>query len=379
MVNRVCWLAGVWWLMAGLGGLGAQGLDLKGKIHRWIQDTVPEDSNARRKEYFILVPVVRYLPETRWSGVLAGNFVFRTHSDHRLTRPSSIRLSATYTQNRQFVFKPTVEIFSRENRWMVRSGYLWMRFPELYYGTGGDTPESWEESYSFDMSRFFLRLFRRFGPSFYTGPVYLYENMHGMRYPDSSLFFRQPVTGNQGGWVSGPGWAVVWDSRNNLYYPSSGVYAEISGSVFSRATGSQFAYTAWLGDWRVYHSLPRKWGVLAGNVFIQYNPGNPPFRQMGILGGENTGRGYYQGRYRDRDHLVIQGEYRLKVWKRMGMAFFGGLATVFRDTPAGAPWHPFYGFGFRGKLLRKEYLNVRLDIGWGRSGRQYYFTLDEAF
>jgi hypothetical protein len=63
----------------------------------------------------------------------------------------------------------------------------------------------------------------------------------------------------------------------------------------------------------------------------------------------------------------------------MGMTFFGGLATVFSNHPAGAPWHPFYGFGFRGKLLRKEYLNVRLDIGFGRSGPQYYFTLDEAF
>jgi hypothetical protein len=366
-------------LICGVRTLLGQGLDIPGKIHRWIQDTVPEDSSDRRSNYFILVPVVRYLPETRWSGVLAGNFVFRTHPAFTHTRPSSIRLSATYTQNRQFICKPTAEIFFPENRWMIRTGFLYMRFPELYYGIGGSSPADWEEQYSFDMSRFFFRGFKRVGRHIYTGPIYLYEYMYGMKVQDSSVFNRQPVSGRQGGWVSGPGWAVVFDNRNNIYYPSSGWYAEFSGSAFSKFTGSGFNYSAWVADVRAYQSLHKGKAVLAGNVLLHYNPGNPPFRQMGILGGESFGRGYYQGRFRDKHHLVLQSEYRLKVWKRMGMTFFGGLATVFSNHPAGAPWHPFYGFGFRGKLLRKEYLNVRLDIGFRRSGPQYYFTLDEAF
>lgn len=359
--------------------LSAQGIDLRGKIHRWIQDTVPEDSSEKRKNYFILVPVVRYLPETRWSGVLAGNFVFRTSEQFRSTRPSSIRLSATYTQNQQFIFKPTLELFSPQNRWMLRTGFLWMRFPELYYGRGENTPDSWEESYSFDMSRFFLRAFRRMGSNLYTGPIYLYEFMYGMKVGDSSLFNRQPISGNQGGWVSGPGWALVWDSRENIYFPTQGVYAEISASVFSKVTGSAFSYSAWVADLRAYQPFRKGKDVLAGNIFLQYNPGDPPFRQMGILGGENAGRGYYQGRFRERHHLVLQTEYRMKVWKRMGISFFGGLASVFKDSLIGSVWHPFTGIGFRGKLLRKEYLNVRLDIGVGRQGTQYYFTLDEAF
>jgi len=363
----------------GVGLVKAQGLDIPGKIHRWIQDSVPEDSSSKRANYFILVPVVRYLPETRWSGVLAGNFVFRTSPDFRNTRPSSIRLSATYTQNQQFIFKPTVEIFTPQNRWMIRTGYLWMRFPELYYGVGELTPDSWEESYSFDLSRFFLRAFYRVSRTIYTGPIYLYENMYRMEYGANSSFRQQGVSGNQGGWVSGPGWAVVMDTRKNIYFPTSGVYAEFSGSIFSDKTGSSFNYASWLMDLRGYQPFRKGRDVLAGNILLQYNPGNPPFRQMGILGGENAGRGYYQGRFRERHHLVLQGEYRLKVWKRMGMTFFGGLASVFKNSPVGSIWHPFYGLGFRGKLLRKEYLNVRLDIGIGRQGTQYYFTLDEAF
>lgn len=361
------------------GHIYSQGLDLGGKIHRWIQDTVPEDSSEKRPAYFILVPVPRYLPETRWGLVLAGNYVFRTGSDFRKTRPSSIRLSATYTQNNQYILKPTAEIFLPDNRWMFRGGFTWMRFPELYFGRGGDTPEAWEEQYSFDMNRFFVRGMYRFSPYIYGGVLWNYEQMYKLQYPDTSIFLLQPVSGNRGGTSSGPGMVWVWDSRQNIYFPTQGVYAEVSASFYDRFSGSDFRFASLIGDFRKYFPLRKSKDVYALNVYMQFCPGDPPFRQMSMIGGENLGRGFYQGRFRDRHTLVLQQEYRLKVWKRMGMVFFGGLASVFRNSPVGEKWHPFYGLGFRGKLLRKEYLNVRLDIGIGQGMQNYYFTLDEAF
>jgi hypothetical protein len=76
--------------------------------------------------------------------------------------------------------------------------------------------------------------------------------------------------------------------------------------------------------------------------------------------------------------MSTQLEYRMKVWKRVGVTVFAGMATVFKDHPDRKPF-PFWGIGFRGKLLRKEYLNVRLDIGFTPEGPNYYFTLDEAY
>jgi len=352
---------------------------LRQKIEQVFQDTVPEDSNAVRNAYFILVPVPRYLPETRWGLVLAGNYVFRTHKDFLHTRPSSLRLSATYTQNRQYIVKPTLELFTPDNRWLLRTGFLWMRFPELYYGWGGNTPRSWEEPYSFDMSRIFFRLYRRMSDYLYAGVSWQYEHMYRMVYSDSSRFITQPVTGNRGGVVSGPGISFIWDSRKNIYFPAQGVFLEYFMSFYTPFTGSQFRYATVGVDFRAYLPFRKSKDVWAFQIYSQWNPGNPPFRQMGLLGGENLGRGFYQGRFRDKNHLVLQSEYRLKVWKRFGMTVFSGLATVYPGSVFQAYWHPFGGIGFRGKLLRKEYLNVRLDIGFGQGLRNYYFTLDEAF
>jgi hypothetical protein len=352
---------------------------LKEKVIDWVQDTVPEDSTQPRRNYFIIVPVPRYLPETRWGVVLAGNFVFRTHPDYKRTRPSSIRLSSTWTQNQQYIFKPTLELFTPENKWMIRSGFVWMRFPELYFGKGGSTPEDLGEMYTFDMSRFFGRVMKRWTDDLYAGAMFQYEHMFNMEYPVGSWFERQPVTGGLGGRVSGIGLIAVWDNRKNIYFPIQGVFAQTSVQYHGNLTGSDFTFVQIVSDIRKYFPLRKGKDVWAFQLYGMLNPGDPPFRQMGLLGGEELGRGYYQGRYRDKHHVSVQTEYRLKVWKRMGLTGFAGTASVFQKSPIRAPWHAFYGIGIRGKLLRKENLNVRLDIGIGEGLRNYYFTMDEAF
>jgi len=352
---------------------------LKEKVVDWMQDTVPEDTTTPRKNYFILVPVPRYLPETRWGVVLAGNFVFRTHPNYLKTRPSSIRLSSTWTQNKQYIFKPNLELFTRDNRWMIRSGFLWMRFPELYYGVGGNTPEHAGDLYTFDMTRFYARLMKRWSDYLYAGVIYQYEDMFNIEYNAGAWFERQAVTGAAGGTVSGLGAIAVWDSRQNIYFPTQGALIQTSVQFHGNITGSDFQFVQTITDIRKYFPIRKGKDVWAFQSFAMLNPGNPPFRQMGLLGGEELGRGFYQGRFRDQHHISLQSEYRLKVWKRMGVTAFAGTASVFSKSPVHAPWHAFFGCGLRGKLLRKENLNVRLDIGFGHGLRNYYFTLDEAF
>ena len=359
-----------------IGTLGAQTLG-----ERWrslIADTVALDTHQVRPDYFILVPVLRYLPETRWSLVLAGNYIFRPRKSTPGTRPSNVRLSASITQNHQYIFRPHFEIFTPDNRWFLKGGVTWTRFPELYYGVGNHQPLEQEEMYSFDLFRLYGRVMKRHGKNLYWGGHWTLENMYRMRYPEASLLFKEPVTGNTGGLASGPGAIAIWDNRKNIYFPANGVYAEFQFSIYNKLTGSDFQFTSWTLDLRKYISLRSNKDVLAFQAYGQFNPGDPPFRMMGLLGGENTGRGYYQGRFRDRHHMSTQLEYRMKVWKRVGVTVFAGMATVFKDHPDRKPF-PFWGIGFRGKLLRKEYLNVRLDIGFTPEGPNYYFTLDEAY
>jgi hypothetical protein len=88
------------------------------------------------------------------------------------------------------------------------------------------------------------------------------------------------------------------------------------------------------------------------------------------------------GRYRDRHMVAGQAEYRLHVWRRVGVdAFVGaGQVTPRLDAVALSDLHYSVGYGLR--ILRdpQERMNLRIDMGCGRNGASgLYFTVGEAF
>lgn len=95
-------------------------------------------------------------------------------------------------------------------------------------------------------------------------------------------------------------------------------------------------------------------------------------------------RGYYLGRYRDKNLLVAQTE----VWwlpfgfsKRWGGTLFGGLGTVaptFRQLRLDQI-HWAVGGGARLLFFQKEDVYLRADLGVTREGTGLYFSLGEAF
>lgn len=92
-------------------------------------------------------------------------------------------------------------------------------------------------------------------------------------------------------------------------------------------------------------------------------------------------RGYYQGRYRDNNILVLQTEYRMPVWQRFGCVAFGGVGDVSHKM-SGFSTNSLkytYGFGLRFQLNPKENINLRLDFGFGKETFGLYLALGEAF
>ena len=85
-------------------------------------------------------------------------------------------------------------------------------------------------------------------------------------------------------------------------------------------------------------------------------------------GGDVRLRGYYQGRYRDRNLLSFQLELRQTVYRSHGLAAWIGAGNVFpsfgdldiKNTL------PTYGAGYRLSFLG---LVLRLDAGFGLRGQ----------
>jgi len=136
-------------------------------------------------------------------------------------------------------------------------------------------------------------------------------------------------------------------------------------------------------DIRKFLKIYRAKQVLALQLYSQINFGNSvPIRSLALLGGANSMRGYYDGRYRDRNQLVFQAEYRLNVYKRFGVVIFGNTGDV-GHTPADYSFKDLkysYGAGIRFALTKTEKLNLRADYGIGSGvNHGFYLQVGEAF
>ena len=98
------------------------------------------------------------------------------------------------------------------------------------------------------------------------------------------------------------------------------------------------------------------------------------------MGGSTRMRGYYEGRYRDKQMIEIQAELRQKIYGRSGIAVWVGAGNVFPSLNKFNPAHtlPNYGIGYRWEF--KKRVNVRLDYGFGKKGQNgFLFSINEAF
>jgi hypothetical protein len=342
---------------------------------------VQGDSSKPHRKYIILVPIVAYRPESKWVVGASANYFFRTDKEKsESTRLSFFRLNATYSQLEQLHIQPRIEIFTPENKWFIRAQYLYTDFSEYYWGIGGNAPNANRESYAFSMHRANLRVLRKFGDAIYAGMNTYFENMENMRFGEFSNFASSQVIGINGYRVGGGGLNFLFDNREHIYYPLGGTYIEFQQSYFWNALNDEGNFHQFVLDARHYKQLWKE-NVLAIQLFGTWNVGNVPFRMMGTLGNENYYRGYYQGRYRDHHAMAFQAELRKTVWGPLGMAVFGGMATVARTAnELFSDLKPAVGAGLRFKGIPRERINLRIDYAIGIEGsRTAYITVNEAF
>lgn len=99
------------------------------------------------------------------------------------------------------------------------------------------------------------------------------------------------------------------------------------------------------------------------------------------MGGSYVMRGYFEGRFRDKSLLVFQAEYRMPLFWRLGAVGFVGVGNVaekFSQLDLGN-LKSAYGIGLRFLFDRKERIQLRMDIGWGKNSSGFYFSIFEAF
>jgi outer membrane protein assembly factor BamA len=352
-------------------------------IHAQVKVALPQKDSANntKRNKLLVFPIASRTPETNWAFGFAGAYVFHAHSRvDTVTRTSTIPFGGLYTLNKQLVLGLGANVFFPGEKYVLRMENSFSSFPDKFWGIGNHTSEGAMERYDFKQFYINPQLLRKVYRKFFLGINYEYQRVFDFNYVAGGNFDQYHVQGRYGSYVSGLGLVISRDSRNNAYSPDKGSLLQLIYTNFNKVFGSQFNYGYYELDIRKYfRTTPSQ--VLAFQTFGTFTAGDVPFRNLAVIGSPTVMRGYYSGRYRDKNLLAFQAEYRAHVWWRFGVVGFAGLGQV-QDKIKEMRLQEFkysLGGGVRLALLQKERFNMRFDYGFGNHSNAFYVVVSEAF
>lgn len=339
-----------------------------------------EEPSPQKTSGLHVLPIIDYSPETSWGFGAAGISYFQLSKGKFLERPSNIVMKATYTVNKQFSLQVDPDLYFRDG-YHVQAFFTYSDYPSKFWGIGNETTASMEEDYTARYWKFRAQPLKRVYRSLYLGFQYLYNDTAVIEIQEGGELAAGTVPGSSGGAVSGLGFLMNWDSRDSIFFPTKGSFHQFSMTSYGQALGSDFSFSQFNLDVRKYFRFSEA-QVLGLEARVVFETGDPPFWAMSLLGGDSIMRGYYLGRYRDRNMICWQAEYRWTpaVW-RLGVVGFLGFGDVV-DKVAHFKLSDFkysVGFGLRYILNKEQNLNIRLDFGFGNGTSGVYITGGEAF
>lgn len=185
-------------------------------------------------------------------------------------------------------------------------------------------------------------------------------------------------------WTNRIGATIFIDTRNNYYVPTAGGYYKIEYYSVPKWLGNDFDFEYWYLDLRRFIAVrgPRK-DILALRLQAKHAEGGPiPFYEMSIDGSEYTLRGFYDGRFRDRDMSSLNIEWRHNLWKIVDLNLFYDLGRVYDDITKNTDFitndlHRAWGVGFR--IIIPPNVVMRADAGWSNTDQVLYFNFGQTF
>lgn len=176
----------------------------------------------------------------------------------------------------------------------------------------------------------------------------------------------------------GVGVNLYYDTRDCLTAPHQGWYIGVEQRFYPRFLFNKSAFSStditashYFGAWRD--------AIIAINLHGLFTYGNTPWSMLAKVGGSRTMRGYYEGRYRDKNAIDVTLELRQHIWRRNSAVVWVGAGSVFSrfSEIRSREILPNFGVGYRWEF--KKNVNVRLDFGIGKGETGVVFNINEAF
>ena len=319
---------------------------------------------------FKFVPLP-YLNYDRVIGVSIGAIPMAMFnlSEKDTISPSSVAgLGGIYSENGTWFGMAFGRLYLKEDTWRITAaGGLGQRNFQFYV----DNPIETFFPYTTQGDFAYLDVQRKIISDLYGGVNFIYISFES----SSELF--DPTFSSI---LRGLGLSLNLDKRSSVYYPRSGLLAEIDFSTYPEFMGNEQVSNQITLTYNHYFPKRGNIDVIGARFFGGFGIGDVNFNQQFIVG-ETDIRGYSQGRYRGNYLLAVQGEYRWNFHRRIGAVGFAGLATVFDSLNEDDDGKilPGIGTGIRYTFMKETHSNIGLDIAVGDGDWGVYFRFSEAF
>jgi len=340
------------------------------------------DSSREYKTTVNAYPYLYYTPETELAFGAGGVMAFYTKKDS-LLNPSNVTFSGFYSTIKTYELSLVSNLFFVRNRIASTIDIRYSNKVDRFYGIGNEVPNIAKEA-EYVLANVGGIIDFQIPPtvviSTRAGLVLEYREYTSVERRENPYLQSDTLSGINGGAVSGMGLLWVWDTRDQVFFPNIGGFTQAKVLFYTRDLGSDFTYSWFEVNSRKYWAfLPDH--VLAAQIFLQMVGGVPPFFKYPALGGPKIMRGYFEGRYRDKNYFAWQVEYRQYFWWRFGFVAFAGMGDVVDDLTHLAlhDLKPSYGAGLRFLFNKEQKINLRIDAGFGKDTNAIYFGIQEAF
>ena len=354
--------------------------------HPFIRKFISPTPDSTRSARLLILPVFGYAQETGAEFGLTGIYNFFTDKGDTTIFTSNINSVISLTTESQINLKLESDIWTTGNLYHYIAAIRYKKYPFNYYGLGDQTLAADKIPLTQKYIQLNLEAERKITKNYYAGLNALFENFNFEEDLQDTSYDPNSVYGGFGGKYLALGISQSYDSRNSNTETTKGLYARAKYAYAPNFWGGDnFTGSIFSVDLRGFFPLHKQVTIGIQGVYETLFSKNIPFYLTNQLGNDEMMRGYYQGRYRNKNYLAGQSEIRYRLHARVGLAAFLGAGTVYSDKIDLSHLKLSGGGGLRYFFDLEHNSSIRLDyaVGEKRQGEKrqggFYLALGQAF
>lgn len=332
-------------------------------------DSLMNTKEKNKKADFTVMPFISYNRNLDFMIGVIPMVMYRLQENDTISPKSLSGVSAVYTTNKSYVVGVFNRFYFKEDNWRGTFYLFNGDVNSQFFMDGFDNAGFY--NYTTNATVLSVGVQKKIIKGFYGGLSYNYAK-YDTDYEDQILEATTTIT-------HGLDFNLLYDTRDNVYYPHSGV----------KVNAKWITYPTWFGNdevtnrvktaYNTYFPMRHEKDVLAARFSGDFGLGSVPFEQQTVVGGKDI-RGYSEGKYRGNIVMALQGEYRYNI-NRMGFVGFVGVATLFDsdNEDFNGEFLPGGGIGYRYQAFKQTKFNIGLDAALGKDDWGIYFRIGEAF